>query len=114
MHCELGWSQFTVHFFVYGFVLELVDKLDSKSSVREDVWVRVPSELPMGEIVLTFKKMMHEPMLIEGSGNYEKLSEVLGESNAERLRKLGIVKVNRGNFSLTTMGKKFIEVFNSK
>ena len=47
----------------------------------------------MDEKVMSFKEMMHEPMLIEGGGKYSKLSEILGEDNADRLRELGVIKL---------------------
>ena len=63
---------------------------------------------------LTFKDMMHEPMLIEGGGKYDKLSEILGEENAKRLDNLGVIKVYDGEFSVTKLGKKFLELFSRR
>ena len=68
----------------------------------------------MDEKVMSFKEMMHEPMLIEGSGKYSKLSEILGEDNADRLRELGVIKLDNEEFELTKLGKKFVEVFNNR
>ena len=61
---------------------------------------------------IVFKSLMHEPMIIEGSGDVEKLSEVIGENNVERLINLGVIKENDGSFELTRVGKKFVEEFN--
>lgn len=55
---------------------------------------------------------MHEPMIIDGIGNIDKLSEVIGENNVERLANLGVIKEDNGSFELTDLGKKFIEIFN--
>ena len=62
--------------------------------------------------VIIFKKLMHEPMLVEGSGNIDKLSETVGEYNVERLEGLGVIKVENGLFELTESGKRMIELFN--
>ena len=70
--------------------------------------------MPMEEKVMSFKEMMHEPMLIEGGGKYSKLSEILGEDNADRLRELGVIKLVEEEFELTKLGKKFVEVFNNR
>ena len=63
---------------------------------------------------LTFKDMMHEPMLIEGGGKYDKLSEILGEDNAKRLDNLGVIKVYNGEFSVTKLGMKSLELFSRR
>lgn len=55
---------------------------------------------------------MHEPMIVYGIGNIDKLSEVIGENNVERLANLGVIKGNNGSFELTDLGKKFVEIFN--
>lgn len=68
----------------------------------------------MDDRIVTFKEMMHEPMLIEGCGKYSKLSEILGEDNADRLRELGVIKLVKEDFELTKLGKKFVEVFNNR
>ena len=68
----------------------------------------------MDDRIVTFKEMMHEPMLIEGGGKYSKLSEILGEDNADRLRELGVIKLVDEDFELTKLGKKFVEVFNNR
>lgn len=68
----------------------------------------------MDDRIVTFKEMMHEPMLIEGGGKYSKLSEILGEDNADRLRELGVIKLVKEDFELTKLGKKFVEVFNNR
>lgn len=72
-----------------------------------------PTRATMDKIVI-FKDMMHEPMLIEGSGSSEKLSEILGERNVERLITLGVIKAKSGQFEVTETGKKMIEIFNRK
>ena len=68
----------------------------------------------MSSKVLTFKDIMHEPMLIEGCGNIDKLTEILGDYNVTRLKDLGMLKSNNGEFSLTEQGMKFLKVFNRK
>ncbi len=65
----------------------------------------------MDKIVI-FKDLMHEPMLIEGRGSSEKLSEILGEYNVKRLTDLGIIKASNGIFEVTESGKKMVEIFN--
>ena len=65
----------------------------------------------MDKIVI-FKDLMHEPMLIEGSGDSNKLSEILGEYNVKRLTDLGIIKASNGVFEVTESGKKMVEFFN--
>lgn len=65
----------------------------------------------MDKIVI-FKDLMHEPMLIEGVGSSEKLSEILGGYNVKRLTDLGIIKVSNGVFEVTESGKKMVEIFN--
>ena len=62
--------------------------------------------------VVIFKDLMHEPMLIEGSGDSNKLSEILGEYNVKRLTDLGIIKASNGVFEVTESGKKMVEFFN--
>lgn len=61
---------------------------------------------------VAFKSIMHEPMIIDGNGDINKLSEVIGENNVERLINLDVIKENDGSFELTDMGKKFVEIFN--
>ena len=65
----------------------------------------------MDKIVI-FKDLMREPMIIEGSGDSNKLSEILGEYNVKRLTDLGIIKTSNGVFEVTESGKKMIEIFN--
>ena len=67
----------------------------------------------MDKIVI-FKELMHEPMLIEGGGSSEKLSEILGEHNVERLITLGVITAKNGQFEVTEVGKKMVELFNRK
>ena len=64
--------------------------------------------------IVIFKDMMHEPMLIEGSGSSEKLSEILGEHNVNRLIALGVITTKNGQFEVTDAGKKMLEIFNRK
>lgn len=52
---------------------------------------------------------MHEPMIIEGKGKSEKLAEIIGDNNVNRLANLGIIKV-----SVTEDGKKVVNLFNMK
>lgn len=61
---------------------------------------------------VAFKTIMHEPMIVDGNGDINKLSEVIGENNVERLINLDVIKENDGSFELTDMGKKFVEIFN--
>ena len=51
-------------------------------------------------------------MIVDGNGDINKLSEVIGENNVERLINLDVIKENDGSFELTDMGKKFVEIFN--
>ena len=53
-------------------------------------------------------------MLIEGGGSSEKLSEILGEHNVERLITLGVITAKNGQFEVTEVGKKMVELFNRK
>ena len=55
---------------------------------------------------------MHEPMIVDGSGDINKLSEIIGDNNVERLVGLGVIKESNGSFELTDLGKKFVEIFN--
>ena len=55
---------------------------------------------------------MHEPMIVYGIGSVDKLSEVIGENNVERLVNLGVIKEHDGSFEVTDLGKKFVEIFN--
>lgn len=61
---------------------------------------------------IAFKTIMHEPMIVDGSGDVNKLSEIIGENNVERLVGLNVIKEHEGSFELTDLGKKFIEIFN--
>ena len=60
---------------------------------------------------VAFKTIMHEPMIVDGSGDINKLSEIIGENNVERLIGLDVIKENNGSFELTNLGKKFVEIF---
>jgi predicted transcriptional regulator len=55
---------------------------------------------------------MHEPMIIEGKGKSEKLAEIIGDNNVERLVSLDVIKEHDGSFELTDLGRKFVEIFN--
>ena len=57
---------------------------------------------------------MHEPMMIDGVGDIGKLSEIIGENNVQRLVGLDVIKVYNGEFSVTKLGKKFLELFNRR
>ena len=70
------------------------------------------SESSYMEKYIPFKTIMHEPMIVYGIGNIDKLSEVIGENNVERLANLGVIKGNNDYFELTDLGKKFVEIFN--
>lgn len=61
---------------------------------------------------IAFKTIMHEPMIIDGIGNIDKLSEVIGDNNVERLVGLDVIKEHDGSFELTDLGRKFVEIFN--
>lgn len=61
---------------------------------------------------VAFKTIMHEPMIVYGIGSVDKLSEVIGENNVERLVNLGVIKEHDGSFEVTDLGKKFVEIFN--
>jgi hypothetical protein len=65
-------------------------------------------------MTLTFKDLMHEPMIIDGKGKSEKLAEIIGDNNVNRLANLGIIKVSDGEFSVTENGKKVVNLFNMK
>ena len=60
---------------------------------------------------VAFKTIMHEPMIVDGSGDINKLSEIIGDNNVERLVGLGVIKESNGSFELTDLGKKFVEIF---
>jgi hypothetical protein len=60
---------------------------------------------------VAFKTIMHEPMIVDGSGDINKLSEIIGNNNVERLVGLGVIKESNGYFELTDLGKKFVEIF---
>jgi len=60
---------------------------------------------------VAFKTIMHEPMIVDGSGDINKLSEIIGENNVERLIGLDVIKESNGSFELTDLGKKFVEIF---
>ena len=60
---------------------------------------------------VAFKTIMHEPMIVDGSGDIKKLSEIIGENNVERLIGLDVIKESNGSFELTNLGKKFVEIF---
>ena len=60
---------------------------------------------------VAFKAIMHEPMIVDGSGDINKLSEIIGENNVERLIGLYVIKESNGFFELTNLGKKFVEIF---
>lgn len=61
---------------------------------------------------IAFKSIMHEPMIIDGGGDVNKLSEVIGDNNVERLVGLDVIKEHNGSFELTELGRKFVEIFN--
>ena len=61
---------------------------------------------------VAFKTIMHEPMIVDGSGDVNKLSEVIGDNNVERLVGLDVIKEHNGSFELTELGRKFVEIFN--
>jgi len=61
---------------------------------------------------VAFKTIMHEPMIVDGSGDVNKLSEVIGDNNVERLVGLDVIKEHDGSFELTDLGRKFVEIFN--
>ena len=61
---------------------------------------------------VAFKSIMHEPMIVDGSGDVNKLSEVIGDNNVERLVGLNVIKEHDGSFEVTDLGKKFVEIFN--
>ena len=61
---------------------------------------------------VAFKSIMHEPMIIDGCGDVNKLSEVIGDNNVERLVGLDVIKEYNGSFELTELGRKFVETFN--
>lgn len=61
---------------------------------------------------VAFKSIMHEPMIVNGGGDVNKLSEVIGDNNVERLVGLGVIKEYNGSFELTELGRKFVEIFN--
>lgn len=61
---------------------------------------------------IAFKSIMHEPMIIDGGGDIDKLSEVIGDNNVERLVGLDVIKEYNGSFELTELGRKFVEIFN--
>jgi hypothetical protein len=61
---------------------------------------------------VAFKTIMHEPMIVDGSGDINKLSEIIGNNNVERLIGLDVIKESNGSFELTELGRKFVETFN--
>lgn len=61
---------------------------------------------------VAFKTIMREPMIVDGSGDVNKLSEVIGDNNVERLVGLDVIKEHNGSFELTELGRKFVEIFN--
>ena len=61
---------------------------------------------------VAFKTIMHEPMIVNGGGDVNKLSEVIGDNNVERLVGLDVIKEHDGSFELTELGRKFVEIFN--
>ena len=85
---------------------------DSKSGASREWCCGFDPRLSYMNKNIVFKSLMHEPMIIEGSGNIEKLSEVIGDNNVERLINLGVIKENDGSFEVTDLGKKFVEIFN--
>ena len=62
--------------------------------------------------IVAFKTIMHEPMIVNGGGDVNKLSEVIGDNNVERLVGLDVIKEYNGSFELTELGRKFVEIFN--
>ena len=61
---------------------------------------------------IAFKSIMHEPMIVDGGGDINKLCEVIGDNNVERLVGLDVIKEHNGSFELTELGMKFVEIFN--
>ena len=61
---------------------------------------------------VAFKTIMHEPMIVNGGGDVNKLSEVIGDNNVERLVGLDVIKEYNGSFELTELGRKFVDIFN--
>ena len=61
---------------------------------------------------VAFKTIMHEPMIVNGKGDIDKLSEIIGDNNVERLIGLDVIKESNGSFELTELGMKFVEIFN--
>jgi predicted transcriptional regulator len=61
---------------------------------------------------VAFKTIMHEPMIVDGNGDINKLSEIIGDNNVERLVGLNVIKEHDGSFEVTDLGKKFVEIFN--
>ena len=61
---------------------------------------------------VAFKTIIHEPMIVDGGGDINKLSEVIGDNNVERLVGLNVIKEHNGSFELTELGRKFVETFN--
>ena len=51
-------------------------------------------------------------MIVDGGGDINKLSEVIGDNNVERLVGLDVIKEHNGSFELTELGRKFVETFN--
>ena len=60
---------------------------------------------------VAFKTIMHEPMIVDGCGSVDKLAELIGDNNVERLKGLGIIKISDAEFSLTKLGTMFVKVF---
>ena len=60
---------------------------------------------------LAFKEIIREPMIVDGCGSVDKLAELIGDNNVERLKGLGIIKINDAEFSLTKLGTMFVKVF---
>lgn len=61
---------------------------------------------------VSFKTIMREPIILDGSGDVNKLSEVIGDNNVKRLVGLDVIKEHDGSFELTDLGRKFVEIFN--
>lgn len=50
--------------------------------------------------------------MLDGGGDVNKLSEIIGDNNVERLVGLNVIKEHDGSFEVTDLGKKFVEIFN--
>ena len=89
----------------------LADKLGITSFVNHPIGIwDAPSHLAYG------RKALEERL--EGDTYILKvtkvtIAELIGDNNVERLKGLDIIKVNDGEFSVTKLGKKFVDVFST-